>query len=56
MKASPSLGLAFGLLFGLTAVLLPQDTGDDPVETHQDAAPQAFLESLVGSWEGTCRT
>jgi hypothetical protein len=58
MKASKLAGLAMCLCLALTTAATAQDATDDQAKTSQDkaATPQAFLKSLVGSWEGTCRT
>lgn len=58
MNGSRSLGVAIGVFFALAMAASAQDADDDQAETRQDmtAKPQAFLKSLVGSWEGTCRT
>ena len=54
MNTSKSLGLAIGLFFALGlaySTLILADSDQDPTPKSQ-----AFLASLVGSWEGTCRT
>ena len=58
VKASKSTGLAMCLCLALMTAATAQDAADYQTKTSQDEAttPQAFLESLVGSWEGTCRT
>lgn len=58
MNASKSLGLAISVFFALGIVASAQDTADDQTNSRQDTTPkpQAFLNSLVGTWEGTCRT
>jgi hypothetical protein len=58
MNVSKTLGVAISVLFALAITVSAQDPADDQFKTGQDttAEPQAFLKSLVGSWEGTCRT
>ena len=58
MNASKSLGVAISVFFALAIAASAQDAADDQIKTSQDTIPesQAFLQSLVGSWEGTCRT
>ena len=58
MNASKFLSVAIGVFFALSIVASAQDAADDQIKTGQDTTPkpQAFLKSLVGSWEGTCRT
>jgi hypothetical protein len=54
MNTSKSLGLVMGLYFALGLAYSTQihaDSNLDPI-----AKSQAFLASLVGSLEGTCRT
>jgi hypothetical protein len=58
MKASKSLGMTLSVFFALTVAASTQDVADDQAKTGKDATPkpQAFLKSLVGTWEGKCRT
>jgi len=58
MSASKSLGSAIILFFALATVVSAQAAANDQTKTDQDTThkPQVFLKSLVGSWEGTCRT
>ena len=58
MNASKSLCLAISLFFALGIAASAQDAADDQTKSHQVTTPkpQAFLKSLVGTWEGTCRT
>lgn len=58
MNASKSLGLAISVFFALGIAASAQDTADDQTNSRQDTTleSQAFLNSLVGTWEGTCRT
>ena len=58
MKTSKSIYMAMSLLFALSIAAFAQDRLDDQAKTGQDTTtePQAFLKSLVGRWEGTCRT
>ena len=58
MNACKSLGVAISVFFALAIAASAQDAADDQTKTRQDTTPkpQAFLSSLVGSWEGTCRT
>ena len=58
MNTSRSLGVAVSVFFALAMASFAQDSADDQVKSGKDATlePQAFLKSLVGSWEGTCRT
>jgi hypothetical protein len=58
MNLSQSLSLALSMFFALAIGASVQDAPDDQIQTGQDAASkaQAFLKSLIGSWEGTCRT
>jgi len=66
MKRPRSAGLAIILFFALGAAAFGQEVADDqgkaePATTPEAASAtaltaQAFLKSLVGSWEGTCRT
>jgi hypothetical protein len=57
MSASGLLCVAIVVFFTL-AIASAQDGAQDQTGAGQDTTPdpQAFLESLVGSWEGTCRT
>ena len=50
--------LALCVPFALVLAAFAQDSTNDQTNTSPDATstPQAFLDSLVGSWEGTCRT
>lgn len=52
----PTLTLC--LLIVLTTLSPAQDAGTDQTNsgTEKLTPPSAFLKSLVGSWEGTCRT
>jgi hypothetical protein len=58
MNASKSLSVAISVFFALTTIVTAQDASDDQIKTGQNTTPkpQTFLKSLVGSWEGTCRT
>ena len=58
MNASKSLGVAISVFLALAIAVSAQDAAGDQAKTRQDTTPkpQAFLKSLVGSWEGTCRT
>ena len=53
-----SLGVMIIMFFVFATAAVAQGTVDDPKKPPQDtlSKPQAFLKSLVGSWEGTCRT
>ncbi len=54
MKASQSICLAISifLVLGITNA-----AGDQTISSQiTTPKPQAFLNSLVGKWEGTCRT
>lgn len=52
------LCVAMSVFFALAVAHTAQDAADDHAKTDNDSIPdpQAFLKSLVGSWEGTCRT
>lgn len=58
MTASISSAVVIGILFALAMAAFAQDAADDQGTAGQEKTPkpQAFLKSLVGSWEGTCRT
>ncbi|MHC4420053.1 MAG: DUF1579 family protein, partial [Planctomycetota bacterium] len=58
MNVRKALGVAISVFFALAVAASAQDAADDQANTRQDTAPkpQALLKSLVGSWEGTCRT
>jgi len=58
MNPAKSLGVAISVFFALAMAASAQDAAEDRMKTVQDSTPeaQAFLESLVGSWDGTCRT
>lgn len=58
MNASTSLGLVMSVFFTLGIAAFARDAADDQTQSPQDATPkpQAFLTSLVGTWDGTCRT
>jgi len=51
-------GLAVIVFIALTMASAARDTVEDQMNDTQDAShkQQAFLESLVGNWEGDCRT
>jgi len=58
MIASKSLVRAISVFFAFVIAASAQDAADYQNKSRQDTVlkPQAFIESLVGSWEGTCRT
>ena len=58
MNVSKLLVVAISMFFALAMAASTQDAADDQIKTGRDTtpAPQAFLKSLLGSWEGTCRT
>ncbi len=58
MNACKSLVVAASVFFALAVAASAQDAVDDRTKIHQDTTPepQAFLKSLVGTWEGMCRT
>ncbi|MFH1998318.1 MAG: DUF1579 domain-containing protein [Planctomycetota bacterium] len=58
MKISKLFSVTISAVFALVITAFAQDTPEDQTKTNQETtpAPQAFLKSLVGSWEGTCRT
>jgi len=59
MKTSKSRVAAICLFIALaTAAIAAQDAVKNQSKTEKDmgATPQLFLKSLVGSWEGACRT
>ena len=58
MKASKSFVSAISVFFALGIAASAQDAADDQTTSRQDMTPepQAFLTSLVGTWEGRCRT
>ncbi len=58
MNASKSLGLAISVFFALGVAASAQGAADDQTKSRQVTTPkpQAFLKSLVGTWEGTCRS
>lgn len=51
-------GIAISVFFAFIIEVSGQGTVNEQIKTDQDttSAPQSFLESLIGSWEGTCRT
>jgi hypothetical protein len=58
MNASKSLGASISVVFALLLTASAEGAENRQTGTGQDTTPkaQAFLQSLVGSWEGTCRT
>jgi hypothetical protein len=58
MKTYESLCAAMCVFLSLAATAIAQEAADHQAKTERKkpAAQQLFLESLVGSWEGTCRT
>ena len=58
MNASKALGVAISVLFAFVIAASAQDAANDQKKIRQDTVlkPQAFIKSLVGLWEGTCRT
>jgi hypothetical protein len=58
MIIAKSLGAVTCLCLALSTSAVAQDAAEDQSETSDDEGPtpQAFLKSLIGSWEGTCRT
>jgi len=58
MNVLESFGVAMCVCFAIATTVSAQDAANDQTRTGQDTAlkPQAFLESLAGSWEGICRT
>ncbi len=58
MKASKWFVPAISVFFALGIAASAQDVADDQTISRQDMTPepQAFLTSLVGTWEGRCRT
>ncbi len=58
MRTSKPLGVAIGVPFALALAAFAKNAADDQTQTGQDTTPipQTLLESLVGSWEGPCRT
>ncbi len=58
MDALKLLAVAVSIFFALMIASSAQDASEDQAKPDQEKTPkpQAFLESLVGSWEGTCRT
>lgn len=58
MNLSISLVVVLSTFFALAMAATAQEAADDQTKQGQDSTPksQAFLKSLVGSWEGTCRT
>jgi len=53
-----TLLLLLALLSATVLLAAAQTPADDPPKPGEEATPtpQAYLRSLVGSWEGTCRT
>lgn len=58
MKIFEPLGATMGVFLALATAAIAQDAEEDQTKTRQDEAttPQVLFESLVGSWEGICRT
>lgn len=58
MNGPKAIGVAISVLCALAAAVMAQNATDNQAKNDQDTTPtpQAFLNSLVGSWEGTCRT
>jgi hypothetical protein len=58
MKISKSLGIAMCVFLAPATTATAQNAAEVQTKTSQDKGPtpQVFLKSLVGSWEGTCRT
>lgn len=58
MTIAKSLGAVTCLCLAVATSAVAQDAAEDQSETSDDEGPtpQAFLKSLIGSWEGTCRT
>jgi len=58
MSTFKSLCVTIGVFFMLALTAFAQDAANDQIKTDPDtiSKPHAFLKSLVGSWEGTCRT
>ena len=58
MKTLKLLGLAMCLFLALTTASTLQDADNDETGTARGKAttPKELLSTLVGSWEGTCRT
>jgi hypothetical protein len=58
MTIAKSLGALTCLGLALATSANAQDAAEDQSETSDDEGPtpQALLKSLIGSWEGTCRT
>jgi len=58
MNGPKSFGVAISIFFVVASASIAQNASDDQAKNDQDAmpTPQAFLKSLAGSWEGTCRT
>ena len=58
MKTFKLLRIAIGVFFAIAIAVFAQDVVDSQTKTGQDTAtePHVFLESLVGRWEGVCRT
>ena len=56
MKTSKSFGLAMCLFLALATPATAQDNTNNQAKTNKMTTPKAFLTSLVGSWQGTCRT
>ena len=58
MNNSKIICLILCVSLTLAIAVLGQDSAEDQIKIHQEITPkpQVFLKSLVGSWEGTCRT
>lgn len=58
MKATKLPGLSIFVFFALVIAASAQNATDnqDKICVETTSRPQAFLKSLVGSWEGSCRT
>jgi hypothetical protein len=58
MNSSRTIGPAIIAFLALAIPVFAQDAADDQIDAAQDATftCREFLKSLVGSWEGTCRT
>ncbi len=57
MKTHKIFGTAIGVIFALGMTASARDSVEDQMKNSQGTPQeQAFLESLAGDWEGTCRT
>ena len=58
MYTTLSIGIVTGLFLAFAAAATAQDAPDGRNTGGRDTTddPQAFLQSLVGSWSGTVRT